>query len=514
MSPDNARRPEWRHLLPIPGVVEESVGDTRPLHVVVDVNPAVGDMQDVQHVAWLLVTLLTRSTPAVIASVGLIVPDIRLNAGVDPGAPDGGPSLSAALEYTASTFGPQAAPVVIARDVGPVDLVLQIGEPTRAWENTRVLHVAARGWAGAVSSDAVDVPQFSGTDNPFGSYIAACLAAGQAFMLARLRDPHLEPLALNAWTLAELANRREEDATHPRPDPVVHLDHVLAGVGAVGSALLLTLWAYPNASGIVRAADADEKGIDTTNLNRCVPFGWTDLGGQKADVVADRLSGRHGLTIEATNGRAERLVDSATHLISAVDTPEARQALQDRYPASAVQASTSGLRLETLRVNPTVGSACLRCFNPPRPITGDIEVRANVAAMDDDAIAAHAEALGTDSSRIREWGQVGGCGQLGDALLDRLRPSNGSAAQFSVGFMSVLAGILLAAQVIKDATRRTDRLHTSAQRIPLIGPEARFVMNLMASAHAPSGVRRYGRDPDCPACEGVRAEIWMGRWTG
>lgn len=86
----------------------------------------------------------------------------------------------------------------------------------------------------------------------------------------------------------------------------MQLDHVLAGVGAVGTALLLTLWAYRPTSGTIRAADSDLKGVDDTNLNRCVPFYWADLGRSKAGVATERLSGHHGLVIKPTEGRARR----------------------------------------------------------------------------------------------------------------------------------------------------------------------------------------------------------------
>jgi hypothetical protein len=67
-----------------------------------------------------------------------------------------------------------------------------------------------------------------------------------------------------------------------------------------------------------------------------------------------------------------------------------------------------------------------------------------------------------DADRRGPWGarrrrstlECSRCGHIGDALLERLRPSDGDPAQFSVGFMSVLAGTLLAAQAIKDAVRR------------------------------------------------------------
>jgi hypothetical protein len=257
-----------------------------------------------------------------------------------------------------------------------------------------ILHVFAAGWTGAVTPDAAEVPPLDiASANPFGPYVAACLAAGQAYMHARVRDHHLQAVLLNAWTLTQATTDLGAVAAVDPGEPSVELDHLVAGVGAVGTALLLTLWAYQQASGTIRAVDADPKGVDDTNLNRCVPFHWTDLGLPKAVVAAERLSRHHGLVIEPTVGYAQYLVGPRTHLISAVDTPNARQALQDKYSASAVQASTSGLRLEMLRIDPTVGTACLRCFNPPRGETPDIEVRAQVADMDDATIAAHAAAV-------------------------------------------------------------------------------------------------------------------------
>jgi ThiF family len=495
-------------------VGEEHVDASRPLRVIVDVDPSLTGTPGAQHMAWLLVTLLTRSTKSVLASVGIGIDDVPLHPGVDPAAPSGGPSFGVALYATADAFGPEAAPVIDASDLREVDLVLQIGAATRPWPEAPVLHVTASGWTGAVSPDPVDLPQLKLSENPFGPYVAACLTAGQVYMLARVHDHRVEPVALNAWTLGQGTDRLAEVANDDPGEPAVALDHVLAGAGAVGTALLLTLWAYLNASGTVRTADADEKGVDVTNLNRCLPFWWSDLGRPKAEVAAKRLNGRHGLVIEPTIGRAEILVDAQTHLISAVDSPDARQALQDKYPASCVQASTSGLRLEVLRVDPAAGTACLRCFNPPSSTISDTAIRARVSGMDDATIAAHAAAIGIDPDQVREWGQTGGCGQIGDALLDRLRPSDGGAAQFSVGFISVLAGILLAAQVVKDTTRRSGYVGDSADNIPLIGFEARFVTNLLDPVNALAGVRRYGRDPNCPACRGVRAQIWARRWTG
>lgn len=516
MRTDAGTSPEWRHLLPVPGLDQNRVDASRRLRVVVDVDGAVVGQPVVQHLTWLLVTLLTRTTSSVIATVRINANDAPLLPGIDPAVPEGGPSLLDALKATAELFGPEAAPVVVGAGLDGTDLVLRIGNTNASsWPGAAVLNMSASGWTGAVTPNADEVPALNvASQNPYGPYVAACLAAGQAYMYARVRDYHLQPVALNAWTLTQVTSDLAAAASVDPGEPSVELDHVLAGTGAVGTALLLTLWAYQQASGTIRAADDDPKGIDDTNLSRCLPFHWTDLGRAKALVAAERLSGHHGLVIEPTNGHAQNLIGPRTHLISAVDTPNARQALQDKYSASAVQASTSGLRLEMLRVNPTVGGACLRCFNPPREKTPDSEIRAQVAAMDEATIAAHATALGIEPDRVREWGRVGGCGQIGDALLDRLRPSDGSAAQFSVGFMSVLAGVLLAGQVLKDEIRRAGDPNRITDGAPLAGVETRFVTNLLDPINTLAVVRRYSRDNECPACRGVRADIWANRWTG
>jgi hypothetical protein len=134
--------------------------------------------------------------------------------------------------------------------------------------------------------------------------------------------------------------------------------------------------------------------------------------------------------------------------------------------------------------------------------------------MDEATIAAHAAAVGTDPDKVRQWGRIGGCGRIGDALLDRLRPSDGGTAQFSVGFMSVLAGVLLAGQLVKDSSRRAGDPANVTDAVPLAGVEARFVTNLLDPVNALAGVRRYGRDNECPACRGVRGDVWAKRWTG
>jgi hypothetical protein len=496
---------------------EECGEASRALQIVIDVDVDldVATGYGTQRLIWLLATLLVRSTTSIIEVVGIDLADTPLLDLVDPSAPAGSPSLVENLRATVPAFGPFAVPIVDANQVVKADLVLTLGTAGGARPDAEILYVAADGWTGAVSPNSADV---CGLDtahaNPFGAYLAACLAAGEVYKRARFRNYDAQAVAMNAWTLTHASTGLAAVAEVDPGEPVAELDQVLAGVGAIGSAFLLALWNCQQVSGIIRAADADLRGIDDTNLNRCVPFLYSDIGRPKADVAAERLRGHHGLAIKALKGRAEGHVGPETHLVSAVDKEVARQSLQDRYPASAIQASTSGLRLEMLRVDPTTGTACLRCFNPPPDEKSDSAIRQEVADMDDASVAALADDVGVNPQTVRTWGRVGGCGHVGAALLDRLRPSDAGPAQFSVGFMSVLAGTILAAQAIKDAVRRSKVPAGISDGVPLVGDEARFVANLAAAANGLGGVRRYVRDAGCPACRGVRADIWASRWSG
>jgi hypothetical protein len=379
-------------------------------------------------------------------------------------------------------------------------------------------YLAGAGWTGTVSDQPIPGEYAEhaqrAEDMPIGAYLAACLAAGMVFLQVRVNDYVPEPLAINAWTLGVGSPEGIRVGGEPR-DISIAVDHVLAGVGAVGSAVLQTLWATPQVSGRVHAIDADQRGIDHTNLNRCLIFTVNDIGSMKAPTAQRILSPAHGLSIFGDFGTAQSFVTATTRLISAVDTAEARLALQDRYPRAIVQASTRDLRLEMLRVDPTVMTPCLRCFNPPATLLPDEEARAQLDPSDDAAVNEHARALGVPSKDVRDWILHGGCGQLGEQMLERLRPSGGTAPEFSVGFVSVLAGVLLAGQVIKDAYFGTKAEFATRAAPALVGARARFTTNLAAPVSPLGAIRTYHRDQSCPCCgPGARRDVWLTRWTG
>jgi hypothetical protein len=171
-----------------------------------------------------------------------------------------------------------------------------------------------------------------------------------------------------------------------------------------------------------------------------------------------------------------------------------------------------------LRVDPAHRTPCLRCYNEPAEPVSDQELRRRAAlATDHDRLAVHAQALQVAPDQILHWLHHGGCGTLGDRMLERLRAGTGDPAEFSVGFASVLAGVLLAGQVVKDTQARRlfaeDPVETTAEPA-LDAQRPRFVLNLTDPRSPIAGSKPYQRDNDCPACQGPRLAIWLKRWTG
>ncbi len=468
--------------------------------MVVTIPAAVADRPAVQHTATLLINLLARSADYV-SAIHINGGDATLHDRVVPAAITTASTLTGALRDIAHAVGGDAVPLVDDAPVDALHLILGPGAaPPDAWQ------VHGTGWTGiATRHDIGDTPD---STLPFGPYIAACLAAAAVCWTIRGKHWHGTHLQLSAWDLTA-AGQPEPSAAGPTTIDVT-IDAVLAGVGAVGTALLLALWACGTVTGTITPADDDV--VDDTNRNRCVLFFADHIDQRKIDVIAG-IFPPDQLTVAPVHGRAETLLTPTTHLICAVDSPESRGALQQRYPASIIQASTDNVRVELLRCDPAVPTPCLRCYNPPRMIRSDDQMRRDFAALDDEQLAERATQLGTDVPTLRDWIDSGRCSEVTGRLLAQFRTGPDEHA-FSIGFASALAGVLLAAQAVKDQLVRNGTV--TADDAVLHGGTARARFPLLDLGSRIAGPGRYGRQSDCPACdpEIPATAIWRNRYTG
>ncbi|MEO3861872.1 hypothetical protein [Acrocarpospora sp. B8E8] len=482
----------------------EPFGQVRSVAVAVVVAPCAAHLAATQHTAWMLVNLLARAV-GVVDTLQVVCPArVPLAGRIVPLAPRDLP-LGDALVHGARAIG--TAPVQHAAASAETDVVLVVG-PGADGRNDKHVHrrfVTGHGWWGGVSDQPFPYAD-DATPLPYGPYVAAALAVGEIYLKARLPQNVTQSTTAYGWDCwtQTLATQLVPGA----PTDLAGLDlsgTALAGVGAVGSTWVHALWATPNLVGNVILADADPKGVTTTNLNRCPIYGWTSLGKAKAPE-GGRIAGDASIRWHPHDARFEDLDLTPSLLVSAVDTNRARLALQSRYPPLILSGSTLDLRAEVLRAGPPEVNVCLRCYNPPEAFLGDDELRTRTRDGGSQAVQALAAETGVNEADVQRWLHRGECGEVSTRLLDTLRKwEPDPPSRFAVGFTSVMAGVMLTAETIKTLI---------SQPMTPTTPEAnQATFQFLQPTASVNAADRLARDPRCPACAPTNPAIrvWQAR---
>lgn len=466
--------------------------------VSIEIADKVAGLAACQHTAWMLVNLLARQE-RIVAQVAL---------GCPPAVPLVGRVVPLGRRDTdlrgALIEGAAAIDCVPAVEAGtpPADAIRLVVGPGEALEGA--IRVHGERWWGGISSGAIRTPN-ARCPLPYGPYAAACLAASNVYLAVRLANP-AKPTATafySTWSLEAFA-AAPTDARDVGPESIegVEIDAILAGGGAVGNTWVHAMWASHGVTGRAIVADADELGVDTTNLNRCPTFGATSIGERKASEAA-RICADASVAIIPFDGPVGDVEERPSLLISAVDTNTSRRAVQGLYPHRLLAASTHNLRAEVLRCDPDGGAACVSCFNPPETDIPDADLRRQYLAAPEEDRACLAADVGLSVDEAERWAVEGTCSYATDRLLDRLRAADASAPAFAVGFVSVMAGTMLAAQTIRESLGD----HCLDRSL------CRGVFTFLDPTAATNAPRRLLRDSGCPMCdpEGLATRIWRRR---
>jgi molybdopterin/thiamine biosynthesis adenylyltransferase len=324
------------------------------------------------------------------------------------------------------------------------------------------------------------------------------------FVSRALNVPPFKAAGYSMWRLQAGSASVEPEGWGALPPGIAGLSAGLAGCGAVGTSWLHAVWATPGLRGEILIADPDPEGITQTNLNRYPLFGQADVGLAKAEA-AQRSTRDMDVQIDPHTKRIEVVSSRPPFIISAVDTNAARQAIQSQYPARLLQASTHGVRAEVLRCDPTSGGACIRCFADPESDLSDLEARKQFLAMSRGDQEALAHQMGLSIEYATQWAVEGECGHAVDELLRHLRATESGPPAFAVGFVSVMAGTMLAAQTTRELAGLSE---------PFDGLRCRAVVTLIDPTAITNRVGAFQRDPACPLCRpgspGMR--IWRARF--
>ena len=144
---------------------------------------------------------------------------------------------------------------------------------------------------------------------------------------------------------------------------------LIAGVGGLGS--LSSLYLAAAGVGTLRIADNDT--VSLSDLNRQILYAETDIGREKIEAAADRISTLNGsCRLEPFHADickdAENLVDGCDLVVDAVDNVPARRALNRAVVKRGVPMVHGGINGFSGAVTVIVPgkSACFECLFPDR----------------------------------------------------------------------------------------------------------------------------------------------------
>ncbi len=485
-----------RHEIDIRGVVGPMETAT-PVAVSLEIPADVAASPAVQHTAWALLNMLARMD-RVVSCVSVACPsDVSLSARLSPLAGNGG-HLRDALRHGAHAVN--VVPVEFGNN--RCDLRIVVGPGASVSDGLRVY---GEGWCGGFARDRY-VAAAPPSALPFGPYAAAAMAVGEVFKVVRIEPVRYPPTTAAFYSL--WSHRVQTTFVQGGPAAVasVVLDETIAGVGAVGCICAHALWSADGVSGSILLVDGDEKGVDITNLNRYLLFGRSHLGMPKASTARDLLNGGTAIIWDAHDGSLESTSRSHRRILCAVDTNPSRLAVQNLWPQSLLMASTNELRAEVVRCDPRQGGPCARCFNPPDAVTPDDELRRRFRNAAPEEQRELAEQVGAVLHEALAWAETGECGTTGERVRDALRGPQGRTESFAAPFVSCAAGIMLAAEVVKEQLDAP---------VPLSPSVSRATVQFWQPDRS-AGAKRYLRDPRCPTCrpDGDAGAIWQDRTSG
>jgi len=322
--------------------------------------------------------------------------------------------------------------------------------------------VAGQGWLAFIGDDSWKSlhPEL----NPIGPIAAACFATAEVYRRIYIADAVFRPFVFSAFDYS--LNSRSNP---PFPSRLQLPRTYIAGTGAVGMALLLTLLCAPGVTSPEGVFAVDFDPLEDTNINRCILALIKDIGELKTDIIRSRVPWQT-LNLHLKDAKWGDFVNDPQHsearhfefVLSCVDKYEARRSVQyDRMPKVLLTAGTSDFLLSVSR-----------------------------------------HALHADLS-------CGICYQARDATPACATASNGTQQAFevpidpSIGFVSVLAGMLLGAEFLKEIN--------PAWHWVRVQNTVRVTLNVLAVGPKTKLMRR-GKDPQCNCSSKYVAlgyrEIW------
>jgi hypothetical protein len=458
-----------------------------------------------QHLLQTLINLLARQF-GVVRTVLLDVGDCPVHPGVFLTPPINSGTLVAALITLGEAVG-NGLITTRGADGTPATSVVCVGsglDPTQF--EIPGAAVAGHSWRALARTIGPIGALRSGSTVPLGPQLAACIGAGFVFKAAYGKHRPIDA-TFNLWSMTG------EDG--PELAGIEFPAGYVLGVGAVGAAFGHALASAQGLQGELVAVDPQE--MSDTDRNRLLSGNWRDVGRPKTSLF-DAMFRSSGIVVHTFQGRwpqdylgdPERRVGEELRreeqlgrfrwVISCVDRDRDRAAIASMLPRHVFAGSSLGMAAQTAYYSLAGRCECLACRHRTPSQLGVEELAKQLQGLGTQARKAWYDDHGASpqiSASIEEYLSDPTCAGPGAADLAKLGLQG--RVDWAVGFVSVAAGVILAARFIRAAV-------VGVNVEVAVGSECRYLFWVDELR-----VSRAQRATDCALCRAPGA-TWHELW--
>lgn len=343
-------------------------------------------------------------------------------------------------------------------NIGTYDGVLVIGKG--GYEDNNQIYSLSDGWNIYINNPSV----ISNNVNPIGACAAACFGVAELFK--KVSNPKGNR-KIDSLEFSLLNYSTELPIENPHLPTEINLGEVtLVGAGAIGSAFMYTINALNSLNGTLNIVDGDK--YSESNLNRYIIADNRTVGMYKTDIAESIFKTHEALTVKKYPMVYDEFIINNSNidtLISAVDKRVTRYNMQSDIPKLILDAATTESIIDLARIEFTKG-ACLGCLYKIKPEDNFILINmskylgldlARVKYLFESSRGLNKEDIEVISKKLdkelsssidspidtlyaREY-----CGS--GKLTDK---ETGEVVIAPISFISVLAGVFLAGELVKD----------------------------------------------------------------
>lgn len=373
--------------------------------------------------------------------------------------------------------------ITISEDVKSLNVLLVAGDSKAVPELDGVtLYLGSNNWNACFSNKSPK--SFGDSDNPFGCGIASCIAVSNMFRI--IFREFLPDKPLDSDFEFSTLNYSSSDLKHnPSIGKVKLNDVALVGIGAIGNG---SIWSFSNMSNITGNLDViDNELVSLSNLQRYVMFSEKDIDKIKVNLAKEAVT-KNKLTITPHKKTWAEYLSERTNwnietVAVAIDNKKDRIGIQSSLPKKIFNSYTESNLLGIARHSDFVNSACLACGYIPsqkeKNYINEVADNCNIPTMANLVkdymnlnvpveqflmqstgsmldIIAQANKIDRDDlnqfhgKKVNEFYSEFICGGISLSLSHN--ESKVSNVDAPLAFQSAMAGILLAAELVVNAT--------------------------------------------------------------